>query len=44
MSCDLEVTNENGAGKYLDSWETKLTVSHGPSLKVICNVNILKNL
>ena len=26
MSRDLEVTNENDAGKYLDSWETKLTV------------------
>ena len=26
MSCDLEVTNENSAGKYLDSWKTKLTV------------------
>ena len=25
MSCDLEVTNENGAGKYLDSWKTNLT-------------------
>ena len=24
MSCDLEVTNENGAGKYLDSWKIKI--------------------
>ena len=32
MSCDLEVTNENGPGKYLDSWETKVTVSYWPSL------------
>ena len=44
MSCDLEVTKKNGAGKYLDSWETKLTASHGPSLLVICDGKMLKNL